>query len=152
MRLVAPSVCRAGSPKSWGGGKGCLCAGTLIFTASSTAKSKGRPFERSPAPSLVVRPAEAVPRRQHSLFPPPRAPRQRAERQTSPQTKVDFSARFVPSPSEKAIWCFVYRESCHGELACKSSSTIGCIKLSNSCPKEPKKPQETFAAQPALPT
>ena len=66
----------------------------------------------------------------------------REQRQTPPQTKVDFSARFIPSPSKKAIWCFVYRESCHGELACKTSSTTGCIKLSNSCPKEPKNPRD----------
>lgn len=48
---------------------------------------------------------------------------------------------FPPPP--KAIWCFVYRESCHGEPACKSASTTACIKLANSWPKEPKKPWES---------
>lgn len=46
---------------------------------------------------------------------------------------------FPPPP--KAIWCFVYRESCHGEPACKAASTTACIKLANSWPKEPKTPE-----------
>lgn len=88
----------------------------FIFTASSAVKSKERPFERSPAPLLVAWPAEAMPRRKHCPFPPPHAPSQRAKTNTTTNKRLTFSVRFIPSPSEKAIWCFVYRESCHGEL------------------------------------
>lgn len=129
--LVAPSVCREPSPKR----EGVSVYRGFIFTANSSAKIQERQSERSPAPSWWPCPGGANIPCSHL----PTHPRE--QRQTAPQRLTFLLDSFPPPP--KAIWCFVYRESCHGEPACKSASTTACIKLANSCPKEPKKPWES---------
>lgn len=72
----------------------------FIFTANSSVKTQERPSERSPAPSWW--------HGQHKPYPGASIlclylpMRHREQRQTAPQTKVDFPAGFIPSPSKKS--------------------------------------------------
>lgn len=87
----------------------------FIFTANSSVKIQQRPSERSPAPWCWHGLHKPCSRASIPCFHLPMSHRE--QRQTAPQTKVDFLLDSFPLPPKKAIWCFVYRESCHGEPA-----------------------------------
>lgn len=72
----------------------------FIFTANSSVKIQERPPERSPAHSWWHGQNKPCPGASTPCF--HLSTRHREQRQTAPQTKVDFSAGFIPSPSKKS--------------------------------------------------
>lgn len=121
----------------------------FIFTANSSVETQERPSERSPVPSWWHGQHKPCLRASIPCSYLPMCHRESKDKQHHKQ-RLTFLLDSFPPPPKKAIWCFVYRESCHGEPACKSASTIACIKLANSWPKEPKKPWEPKNLRPSV--
>lgn len=131
--LVAPSACRQPSPKRGSLGRVGLFSQQIPVQKSREGHLRGHLHPRggTDSTSHVQEPALRV-----STSP---CSTESKDKQHHKQ-RLTFLLDSFPPPPKKAIWCFVYRESCHGEPACKSASTIVCIRLANSWPKEPKNP------------